>query len=293
MNTSDTLKEVCKHQGITLSELAKRTNQLPSTLSRKLSNETMTLKEFERCLTAAEAKLECSVIYPGEPVASREEVESRLLRQNEVLRSQLEATGNLLSYNNYLMKDFRTELNNIEGLVTLAFDSAEKNTPAKKYLERLQKLFAEIEVMLDASLLDEYNPQTVDMNRIARVLKGKKVLIVDDNRLNGEITTEVLTGHGLEVTYVESGQDAVDLLNSKQERFDFVFMDIEMPGMDGYETTRIIRGSSSKRIATIPVIAMTANAFPESIAKAKESGMNEFLPKPVNIRRVFNILSKY
>ena len=93
---------------------------------------------------------------------------------------------------------------------------------------------------------------------------GKKVLLVEDNELNREIATALLEGIGILVDSVEDGTDAVERMNEVDaDRYDLIFMDIQMPKMDGYMTTREIRTLKNNKKANIPIVAMTANAFEE------------------------------
>ncbi|MCQ2408994.1 MAG: response regulator [Clostridia bacterium] len=123
--------------------------------------------------------------------------------------------------------------------------------------------------------------------------KGKKVLLVDDNELNREIATEVLQEEGFIVTQADDGTVAVDIMSkASKDDFDIILMDVQMPIMNGYEATRKIRHIETE-VALIPIIAMTANAFEEDRKEALEAGMNDYIPKPVDIEKMKIILSKY
>lgn len=121
-------------------------------------------------------------------------------------------------------------------------------------------------------------------------LSGKRVLLVEDNELNAEIAMELLTRQGLYVDLAEDGQRCIEILNKMPEQYyDVILMDIQMPVMDGYETTMAIRRSNNKN-AEIPIIAMTANAFEEDREHALEAGMNGHIAKPIDIDKVLTIL---
>ena len=116
-----------------------------------------------------------------------------------------------------------------------------------------------------------------------RSYKGKKVLLVEDNELNREIATAIMEEIGLDVDSVEDGTDAVYIMSSAEGRkYDLIFMDIQMPKMDGYTATREIRTLNDPKCANIPIIAMTANAFEEDRKKAIKAGMNGHIAKPIN-----------
>ena len=113
--------------------------------------------------------------------------------------------------------------------------------------------------------------------------EGKKVLLVEDNELNREIATAILQELGLSVDIAEDGTDAVDIMSSAEGRkYDLIFMDIQMPKMDGYTATREIRTLNDPKCANIPIIAMTANAFEEDRKKAIKAGMNGHIAKPIS-----------
>ncbi|MGN1103270.1 MAG: response regulator [Candidatus Coproplasma sp.] len=117
--------------------------------------------------------------------------------------------------------------------------------------------------------------------------KGKRVLLVEDNELNREIAGELLTGYGFIVDIAENGRQAVEKVQACGEQvYDAVLMDIQMPVMGGYEATREIRSLKDSRLASIPVIAMTANAFDEDRKEALSCGMNDFLSKPIDLKEL-------
>jgi CheY-like chemotaxis protein len=122
---------------------------------------------------------------------------------------------------------------------------------------------------------------------IAHDYSDKRALLVDDNELNIEVAKELLGMAGLQVDTAGNGREAVDqLTNSPPGTYDLVFMDIQMPVMNGYEATRAIRNSEREDLQKIPIIAMTADAFAEDIKKAREAGMSGHIAKPIDISRL-------
>ncbi len=122
---------------------------------------------------------------------------------------------------------------------------------------------------------------------------GKRVLMVEDNEINREIARFVLEEAGMVVEEAEDGSVAVNkLLFAQKGDYDFVLMDIQMPIMDGYTATKKIREMSNPDIAGIPIVAMTANAFKEDREKCLAIGMNEHIPKPIDVKQLFSTLQR-
>ena len=125
-------------------------------------------------------------------------------------------------------------------------------------------------------------------------VQGMKVLLVEDNELNLEIAQLMLEENGVSVTTAADGQIAVELFrDSEPYTYDAILMDIMMPNMDGLVATRIIRCLNNRDAKSIPIIAMTANAYQEDIRKTKKAGMNEHISKPIDIHHLLETLTKY
>ncbi|MCI8429239.1 MAG: response regulator [Lachnospiraceae bacterium] len=124
-------------------------------------------------------------------------------------------------------------------------------------------------------------------------IAGMQVLLVEDNEINCEIIEFMLKEAGAGVTTANDGKAAVDTFAASDPgTFDCVIMDLMMPVMSGYEATRVIRGLNRPDAKTVPIIALSANAFEEDVAMAKDAGMNEHLAKPVDIRKLFRVMSR-
>ena len=125
-------------------------------------------------------------------------------------------------------------------------------------------------------------------------LKGRRILVVEDNELNREIITTILEDYGVRVEVAADGQIAVDMVRqSAPWYYDLILMDIMMPNMNGLEATREIRRMSREDSQTIPIIAMTANAFAEEQKQSLASGMNAHLTKPLDIEKLRKTLKEY
>ena len=122
-------------------------------------------------------------------------------------------------------------------------------------------------------------------------LRGRSVLVVDDDYRNVFAITAVLEQHEMEVDYADNGRSALDKLGKGPDRYDVVLMDIMMPEMDGYEAMRRIRERPELR--DLPVIALTANAVAGNEARCFGAGMDDFIAKPFEIERLIEILKRY
>lgn len=124
--------------------------------------------------------------------------------------------------------------------------------------------------------------------------KGKRALLVEDNELNAEIAEEIIGMTGMEIESVSNGKLAVEKFKQVENGYyDIIFMDVQMPVMNGYEATRAIRAMSGDYAKNVPIIAMTANAFAEDVREAKEAGMNEHVAKPLNPEQLLATIGKW
>ena len=117
---------------------------------------------------------------------------------------------------------------------------------------------------------------------------GKRILVVEDNDVNMEIITAILEHTHAHVTCAWDAEEAIDLISQSMEgHYDMILMDIQMPGMDGYAATRAIRSMDRKDTMTIPIMAMTANAFAQDVEKALSAGMNAHIAEPIDVDELF------
>ena len=152
-------------------------------------------------------------------------------------------------------------------------------------------------VTLEHPIADEalYKPQEDAAHTASgeELLKGKRILLAEDNDLNAEIALFILQNMGLEVERVEDGAQCVDRLEQQPAgTYDLIFMDVQMPKMDGYEATQAIRALDDKEKAAIPIVAMTANAFAEDRERALAAGMNGHIAKPIDVKKLERVLVK-
>ncbi|MBQ6966554.1 MAG: response regulator [Lachnospiraceae bacterium] len=125
-------------------------------------------------------------------------------------------------------------------------------------------------------------------------LKGKRALLVEDHRINAEIARHIFQMAGLDTDWLENGEEAVNKISSvEDDYYSIIFMDIQMPKMNGYQATELIRNMDRKYTKEVPIIAMTANAFADDVVLSKKSGMNEHIAKPIDFEELARILQNY
>lgn len=125
-------------------------------------------------------------------------------------------------------------------------------------------------------------------------LGGKRILLVEDNEINREIASEIISDLGIKVESAEDGKDALDIyLEKGAGYYDLIFMDIQMPVMNGYQATEAIRASGQEDARTIPIVAMTANVFTEDIIASKNAGMNEHITKPLSLEQLVGCIVRW
>ena len=179
-------------------------------------------------------------------------------------------------------------------IILTAYDWTDIETEAKEagvtafcakplFMSELRSVLAKPFGAEDASAAAEKGPD----------FSGKKLLVVEDNELNLEIASTILQEAGFEVDTAENGQIALEKVeNAPADRYDLILMDIQMPVMDGYEATRRIRALSDKEKASVPIVAMTANAFEDDRKNALNAGMNGHIAKPLDLPKLFRVLSE-
>ncbi len=126
------------------------------------------------------------------------------------------------------------------------------------------------------------------------VLEGRRILLAEDNEINWEIASELLSALGLELEWAENGKICLEKFSqSPLYYYDAILMDVRMPVMNGYEATAAIRALDRKDAASLPIVAMTADAFAEDVKKCMDSGMNAHVAKPIDVKEVCRQLEKF
>jgi CheY-like chemotaxis protein len=167
-----------------------------------------------------------------------------------------------------------------------------KNAGVDKFLSK--PLFA-------SDIVDQLNtclgapPQhAAEESRLAAgAFAGRRILLAEDVEINREIVKALLEPTLLEIDCAENGVEAVRMFSEAPEKYDMIFMDVQMPEMDGYEATRYIRALHIPRAGTIPIVAMTANVFREDVERSLAAGMNDHIGKPLDFEQVVQQLQRY
>ena len=152
-----------------------------------------------------------------------------------------------------------------------------------------------VDIALQIASKEDFTEEQVMTKEIVNnEMKHKRILLAEDNDLNAEIAIEILKSEGYLVEHASHGQQCIEMLqNASDGYFDLILMDIQMPFMNGYEACKEIRKMKDMQKANIPIIAMTANAFEEDKQMAMQSGMNDYVPKPMDMKILNPILQKY
>lgn len=146
--------------------------------------------------------------------------------------------------------------------------------------------------VLDTYYQNKANTEEEENN--SNDFSGVKILVAEDNEINAEIITELLDSIGIKCVIAEDGFEALKVFTEESpDEFDMIFMDIQMPIMDGYESARRIRASNNTRAKSIPIIAMTANAFEDDVKASMASGMNAHISKPIDFERLKSIIKSF
>ena len=152
-----------------------------------------------------------------------------------------------------------------------------------------------VDIALQIASKEDFTEEQVMTKEIVNnEMKHKRILLAEDNDLNAEIAIEILKSEGYLVEHASHGQQCIEMLqNASDGYYDLILMDIQMPFMNGYEACKEIRKMKDTQKANIPIIAMTANAFEEDKQMAMRSGMNDYVPKPMDMKILNPILQKY
>ena len=291
MKTSEIINSICSQLGIAKAELAKRMGLHPSSLYRKLSKESMSFEELQKCLSTLGVSVELQFQFPDGHRFSSQENHKQIVEKMGVLEKMLEADSKVDEFRKKSLRELRTELNSAVGYAEIC---RRHRSQVDLYLDKLSVVHGSMERTISFALGESFHDEADEIEPVQiEQLQGKRVLLVDDNELNREILAEVLLDNGLLFEEADNGSKAVAAVKEHEPGYyQFILMDIEMPEMDGYEATIKIRKLPNRIRANTPIIAFTANAVSENRDRAFAVGMDDFLVKPVKTTRLLSCLNK-
>jgi CheY-like chemotaxis protein len=164
-----------------------------------------------------------------------------------------------------------------------------KKAGADKFL--MKPLFPSAIVnAINEALGNAYDTTVADQDDLSRLFMGYRILLAEDMEINREIVMALFESTQVEIDCVENGEEAVRAFSASPEKYNMIFMDVQMPVMDGYEATLAIRSLDNPSAKTIPIVAMTADVFQEDIQKARASGMNAHIGKPLDFNEIWEVM---
>lgn len=276
MSLASIMKDTCKKLGVSMAELARRSNQSPQNLGKKIKNETLGYEEFLEMLGCLGVQYEYRLVFPDE--IADDMTSPRTRARIDILEQQIEMQKRTIDYLQGINRDIRSGINVINGTVELTRKHKDDRSRVNSCLETINTVSSQI-----TSLLNDGSGLNIltSSSGVTEIVTGKRCLLVEDSELNREVTKASLEDSGIVVDVAENGQIAVKLVEENQN-YDFILMDIVMPVMDGYEASRKIR----EKHPDLPIIALSANVSEEDIKKAEDAGMNDYVSKPVSVSQL-------
>jgi len=198
------------------------------------------------------------------------------------IKSRIGATGN-----SFIVMISASEVNTIAGRA--------KEAGVDKFLQKplFPSVIAEIVCEYFGDACKKVTYANSDEKNNEGIFKGRRILLAEDVEINREIVLTMLEETGIEIDCAVNGKEAVEMFSAAPDKYEMIFMDIQMPEMDGYEATRQIRASGAPEAKTIPIVAMTANVFKEDVENCIAAGMNDHIGKPLDILQVIGKLHEY
>ncbi len=291
MTTLEIINNVCDKLGISKAALAKKIGMLPSSLYRKLDRDSMSLQELQKCLDLLNVSLSVNIKYPDGTVEDPQVNYELLLEKYNVVNKELTTINMTNEFQRKSLKELRTELTNASAYLDL---SKKRAADSSLYLNKVRTSLNSMDVTIAYALGEEPTIKRQSNEPInIEVLKGKRILIVEDNELNRSVIKDVLSDYDLTIEEVDNGKDAITKINQNVPGYyQCILMDIEMPEMDGFETTINIRNLNNRIRSNTPIIALTANATAINKEKSVVVGMDGFLTKPIDTNQLLYSLEK-
>jgi len=168
-----------------------------------------------------------------------------------------------------------------------------KRAGVDKFLSKPLFPSAIAEIISECLGVDKKQAEKAQSAKIANIFASRRILLAEDVEINREIVLALLEPTQLGIECAENGAEAVRMFSEAPDKYDMIFMDVQMPEMDGYEATRRIRALDTPKALTIPIVAMTANVFREDIDRCLEAGMNSHVGKPLDFNEILEKLNEY
>ena len=284
MNLSEQVRSLSRTLNVSLSEIARRTGQSPANLSKKLSRETLSFEDFEKILNALGVRAEYRFTLP-DGSAAEGSGGGRAEQRIAILEKALEVERLKNEYFRANGFTYRTAMETILGCIELLGNHSEEPARVRGCAERMRGAAEQIARLMEEDPLAEKTPSP------KAPLGGRRVLVADDNAINRGVVIDLLADSGLEADEAADGAEAAaKVAAAPAGRYGLVLMDLKMPGTDGFEAARAIRSMEGGRADT-PIIAMTASVSEEDRRRAGEAGMNGFVAKPLNMKKLLGLLT--
>jgi len=218
--------------------------------------------------------------------------------ENDELTVQVEVIDNGIGISKDQENDLFVAFEQLDGGMTRKYSGAGLGLPISKKIVELMggRLWVESEPGKGSRFAFTFKARikTPDVQKYPPVsFDGKTALLAEDVEINREIVTSMLEDTRLNIVYAANGSEAVSLYSSNPEKFDLVFMDVNMPEMDGVEATRKIRAMEAEGKKRIPIIAMTANVHPDEVKSYLAAGMTDHIGKPIDFDRLLHMVNSY
>ena len=295
MNLCEEVRALSKRLNVSLTELARRTGQSTANLSKKLNKGTLSFEDFEKILSALGVRMETGFLLPGEqpvaPVGTDRRTEGRIA----ILEKELELERLKNDYYEASGFQLRTAMETISGSIDLISRHADDPQRVKSCVSRMQVAMGQLENIVGSSPTAgkpaEPVAATMAIPLSGLELGGKRVLVVDDNAINRDIVSDLLSDSGLAAEQASDGEEAVERISgSPPGYYDLVLMDLHMPRMDGFTAAEQIRHLPDGR-ASVRVVAMTAGNGTEDRDRASSAGMDGFIQKPLNLAKLLTLMT--
>ncbi len=236
-----------------------------------------------------------------ERIAMQEKIEEQSHALSEALAVAEDANKAKTVFLSNMSHEIRTPMNAIIGLNNIALSDPDISDRTREYLEKIKTsakgIGTTFVVTITLGLSDRNAEKAGSLHPSGgdtrALLKNRRILLAEDMQINAEIMMMMLSMHEMEVDHAENGRIAVDkYMQNPEGYYDAILMDMRMPEMNGLEASSAIRGSGRADSASIPIIALTANAFDEDVQRSLQAGLNAHLSKPVEPDILFNTLAR-